>query len=163
MNLATTSTWIGPLVNVSQSNYFDQGHCLFRFLNAGYCNSSLFSSPYLDLGGALAAFGLIFTVYQLRNPRWDTVLRIRPSWQRHLFWISGIIGLLLVLARILITQIPLNILSYPFDVPIAYEILAYLFFILSPLSLWWFARRAKNLFTEALPLHLLVSKRVGNE
>lgn len=148
MNLAATSTWIGPLINVSQSNYFDQGHCLFRFLNAGYCNSSLFSSPYLDLGGALAAFGLIFTVYQLRNPRWDTVLRIRPSWQRHLFWISGIIGLLLVLARILITQIPLNILSYPFDVPIAYEILAYLFFILSPLSLWWFARRAKKLFTE---------------
>lgn len=148
MNLATTSAWIGPLANISQSNYFDQGHCLFRFLNAGYCSSSLFSSPYLDLGGALAAFGLIFTVYQLRNPRWDTVLRIRPSWQRHLFWISGIIGLLLVLARVLITQIPLNDLSYPFDVPIAYEILAYLFFILSPLSLWWFARKAKKLFTE---------------
>ncbi|GEM_PF-6334467 len=36
---------------------------------------------YLDLGGALAAFGLIFAVYQLRKPQWELILRIRESWQ----------------------------------------------------------------------------------
>ena len=130
-------------------NFTDRGHCLFRFLNEGYCNSALLNSPnYLDLGGALAAFGLIFTVYQLRNPIWDTVLSIRSNWQRYSFWVFGIIGLLLVLFRVLMTQIPINYLSYPFDVPILYEVLAYIFFALSPLSLWFFAKRQRGLFTE---------------
>jgi len=50
---------------------------------------------YLDVGNALAAFGLIFAVYQLRRPQWDLVLKIRDSWQRNLFWILGTVGLLL--------------------------------------------------------------------
>ena len=149
LNSSQITAFIEPSAGVLQNNYLDNGHCLFHFINHGYCNSSIFNSAvYLDFGGALAAFGLIFTVYQLRNPRWDTVLKIRPAWQRHLFWISGIVALFLVLARVIITQIPINYLSYPFDVPIAYEMLAYIFFILSPLSLWWFARRTKGLFTE---------------
>ncbi|RJQ25644.1 hypothetical protein C4565_08085 [Candidatus Parcubacteria bacterium] len=149
LNTAQISSWAGHSANIVQNNSLDQGYCLFRFLNEGFCNSSLFNSTsYLDLGGALAAFGLIFTVYQLRNPIWDTVLSIRPTWQRYSFWAFGIIGLLLVLARVLITQIPINYLSYPFDVPIAYEILAYIFFALSPLSLWFFAKRQRGLFTE---------------
>lgn len=143
------TSWIGPATNINQANYFDQGHCLFKFLNSGYCNSEIFNVPsYLDLGGALAAFGLIFTVYQLRNPRWDTVLRIRPVWQRNAFWAFGIAGLIVMLARVLITQIPINYLAYPLNIPIAYEILAYIFFASSPLSLWFFAKRAKGLFTE---------------
>jgi hypothetical protein len=108
---------------LSQGIYLDQGHCLFRFVNAGYCNANFFSSPnYIDLGGALAAFGLIFTVYQLRKPSWELILRIRPWWQRHLFWIISGVGLALVLARVLMTQLPLGYLSYPFDVPLLYEI-----------------------------------------
>lgn len=134
---------------VDNFNYIDQGHCLFRFLNEGYCNSGLLNSPnYLDLGGALAAFGLVFTVYQLRNPKWDIVLRIRPYWQRYLFWAFGIAGLIVTLARVLVTHIPINYLEYPFDIPLAYEMLAYIFFAISPLSLWIFAKRAKGLFTE---------------
>ena len=149
LNTSQISSWVGPSANIVHNNYFDQGHCLFRFLNEGYCNSNLFNpTSYLDLGGALAAFGLIFTVYQLRNPIWDTVLSIRPTWQRYSFWSFGIVGLLLVLARVLTTQIPINYLSYPFDVPILYEVLAYIFFVLSPLSLWFFAKRLKGLFTE---------------
>lgn len=150
MSLISGTTTISSLTeSIGQNNYFDQGHCLFRFLNEGYCNSALLNTPsYLDLGGALAAFGLIFTVYQLRNPKWDTVLKIRAAWQRNLFWILGTAGLLLTLARVLITQIPINYLGYPFNLPIAYEVLAYIFFALSPLSLWFFAKRAKGLFTE---------------
>ena len=148
-NHSQLSSWIAPVISQDQPNYLDQGHCLFRFLNKGYCDSYLFNVPsYLDLGGALAAFGLIFTVYQLRNPYWDTVLRIRPTWQRNLFWLLGVAGLVVVLARVLITQIPINYLGYPFDTPLAYEVVAYILFVLSPLSLLFFAKRTKGLFTE---------------
>src|SRR4029079_12118517 len=99
ISAAQISSFVQTPANIVQNNYLDQGHCLFHFINQGYCNSNLFNTPsYLDLGGALAAFGLIFTVYQLRNPRWDTVLKIRPTWQRYSFWAFGIVGLLLVLA-----------------------------------------------------------------
>lgn len=108
------------------------------------------SSPiYLDLGGALAAIGLIFAVYQLRKPQWDLVLRIRESWQRNLFLFLAGIGLLLVLFRVLLVNIEIHIgrLPYPFDLPIFYEVTAYLFFIASPLSLIFFSTRSRGLFT----------------
>jgi len=103
---------------------------------------------YLDLGGALAAFGLIFAVYQLRKPQWDIVLRIRESWQRNLFWIFGGIGLLLTLIGVVLFEFQINYLQYPFDTPLFYEIVAYLFFIASPLSLIYFSTRVKDLFNE---------------
>ena len=131
------------------SNYLDQGHCLFHSINGGYCNSSLLNSPnFLDLGGALAAFGLIFAVYQLRKPEWDVVLRIRDGWQQKLFWILGGAGLLISLLRVLMTQVPLTYLPYPLDTPIFYEILAYFFFIASPISLIYFANKKSGLFKE---------------
>lgn len=111
-----------------------------------------FSQPiYLDLGGALAAFGLIFAVYQLRKPRWDLVLRIRRSWQRNLFWILGGVGLTLVLARILLPQEWLEFLPTPFNDPLTYEVIAYLFFIASPLSLLYFSIRTRGLFNKKTP------------
>jgi len=39
------------------------------------------SKLYLDFGGALAAIGLLIAVYQLRQPSWEVVLRVRPRWQ----------------------------------------------------------------------------------
>ena len=101
---------------------------------------------YLGLGEALAAFGLIFAVYQLRKPQWDLVLRIRSSWQRNLFWILGGLGLLLTLVRVLLAEFTVKFLKCPFNDPLYYEIAAYLFFIASPLSLIYFSTRVKNLF-----------------
>ena len=72
---------------------------------------------YLDLGGALAAFGLIFAVYQLRKPQWDLVLNIRDKWQGNLFWIFGGIGLLLTLIRVLVSE------TYIFCLPFSFELL----------------------------------------
>jgi hypothetical protein len=112
-------------------------------------NSATLSYPnFLDLGGALAAFGLIFAVYQLRNPKWEIVLQIRDAWQRNLLWIFGGIGLFLVLLSVLITQISPSYLSYPLNDPVVYEILAYIFFIASPLSLMYFAQRNRGLFNK---------------
>jgi hypothetical protein len=93
----------------------------------------------LDLGGALAAFGLIFTVYQLRKPSWEIVLRIRPRWQAELFWILGLVGLLFTLIRAVIA----NYLNFNY---FSLEVMAYLAFILSPLSLIYFGRRSVKIF-----------------
>jgi hypothetical protein len=103
---------------------------------------------YLDLGGALAAFGLIFAVYQLRKPQWDLVLKIRDKWQGNLFWICGGIGLFLTLIRVLVSETFIFCLPFPFGIPLFYEIGAYLFFIASPLSLIYFSTRTKGLFNE---------------
>lgn len=103
---------------------------------------------YLDLGSALAAFGLIFAVYQLRKSQWDLVLQIRSGWQRNLIWILGGVGLLLTLLRVLIPYSSICFLPYPFTAPLFYEILAYLFFIASPLSLLYFSLRTKGLFNK---------------
>src|SRR3989344_5782880 len=109
-----------------------------------------FTNPpiYLDLGGALAAFGLIFAVYQLRKPQWDLVLKIRDRWQGNLFWIFGGIGLFLTLIRVLVSEAYIFCLPFPFDIPLFYEISAYLFFIASPLSLIYFSTRTKGLFND---------------
>ncbi len=103
---------------------------------------------YFSLGEAIVAFGLIFTVFQLRKHKWDIVLRIRDNWQSSLFWILEGVGLLLILIRALLPQIPISCLPHPFDMPLFYEITAYLFFIVSPLSLIYFSTKTRDLFDE---------------
>lgn len=103
---------------------------------------------YLDLGGALAAFGLIFAVYQLRKPEWELVLRIRNNWERNLFWILGGAGLLITLVRVLIPEFHAHCWWFPFNNTLFYEITAYLLFILSPLSLIYFSTKTSGLFNE---------------
>ena len=103
---------------------------------------------YLDLGGALAAFGLIFAVYQLRKPKWELILRIRRRWQSNLFWIFGGFGLFLVLVRVLLPQEWLQCFSFPFSNPLSYEVAAYLFFVASPVSLLYFSTKSRGLFNK---------------
>ncbi len=109
-----------------------------------------FANPpiYLDLGSALAAFGLIFAVYQLRKPQWELVLRIRSGLQSNLIWIFGGVGLLLVLIRVVLPQEWLFCLPFPLNTLLSYEIVAYLFFIASPVSLLYFSTRSKGLFNK---------------
>jgi len=112
-------------------------------------NYDFFNPPvYLDLGGALAAFGLIFAVYQLRKPQWELTLRIREWWQSNLFWIFGGIGLFLVLIRVLLPQEWIRCFSFPLDTLLSYEIAAYLFFIASPVSLLYFSTKSRGLFNK---------------
>ncbi|MCY4576871.1 MAG: hypothetical protein OXB96_00345 [Candidatus Kaiserbacteria bacterium] len=96
------------------------------------------TSAHIDFSGALAAFGLIFTVYQLRKPSWEIVLHIRSWWQRHLVWIFGGIALLLVLIK---AVAPLSS-----SLVLFLEVGAYISFILSPLSLLYFSTKTKKLF-----------------
>jgi hypothetical protein len=103
-------------------------------------------STYLDLGGALAAFGLIFAVYQLRKPEWELILKIRDKWQRDLFWVLGIVGLLLALVGVLVSYVLIPS-SNTFSTPLIYDIAAYFAFAASPLSLIYFSTKAKGLFT----------------
>jgi len=103
---------------------------------------------YLDLGAALAAFGLVFAVYQLRQPRWDVVLHIRPWWQRNLFWILGIAGLLLTLTAAVIDKFHPCWLWAPLADTFPYQVLAYVAFAASPLSLLLLATTRRGLFKE---------------
>lgn len=103
---------------------------------------------YLDLGSALAAFGLIFAVYQLRKPQWELILRIRSGWQSNLIWFFGGIGLFLVLVRVMLPQEWLAYLPFPLGIPLTYEVAAYIFFIASPVSLLYFSTRSRGLFNK---------------
>lgn len=123
---------------------------IHHFLGYTHCilvSSHAVAMPnYLDLGGALAAFGLIFAAYQLRKPGWEVALRLRDGWQRNLVWILGGCGLLFTLIGVLVAQIPpCSFVS--FGSPLLYQIIAYLFFIASPLSLIYFISNTKGLFT----------------
>lgn len=111
-------------------------------------NNDINTPIYLDLGSALAAFGLIFAVYQLRKSQWDVVLKIRNAWQRNLFWVFGAIGLVLTFVRVLISESSVSWLPFPLCVPLFYEISAYLFFVFSPLSLIYYSTRTKGLFCQ---------------
>lgn len=122
-------------------------HRFFGYTHCIWVSSHAVAMPnYLDLGGALAAFGLIFAAYQLRKPGWEVALRLRDGWQRNLVWILGGCGLLFALISVLVAQIPpCSFISL--GSPLLYQILAYLFFIASPLSLIYFISNTKGLFT----------------
>ena len=142
------------------SGYFDRRQRLVRTnvrkpplsLNSGesFLNEFLVGTKlYLDLGGALAALGLIFAVYQLRQPNWDVVLQIRPWWQRYLFWILGVAGLILTLIAVLLDRFQPAWLPLWLSDTLPYQILAYFAFAGSPMSLLWFANRRDGLFTHS--------------
>ncbi len=99
---------------------------------------------HLDLGGALAAFGLIFAVYQLRREPWDVVLQIRRRWQSCLFWYFGVAGLSLSLLAVILSDFVVPTRLIPFYIPIALQVLAYLCFVLSAAgALFLFNARAQ--------------------
>lgn len=103
---------------------------------------------YLDFGGALAAVGLVFAVYQLRRPIWDLVLRLRPWWQRNLFALLAIAGIVLTLVSVMLDHFaPTWQPSWLFE-PFPYQVLAYVAFAASPISLLLLATDSKGLFSE---------------
>jgi hypothetical protein len=108
---------------------------------------------YLDFGGALAAIGLFFTVYQLRQPSWDVVLRLRPWWQRRLPLTLALLGALLVLFAVLLDDTkpswPIAALANPF----VYQVGAYIAFALAPVFLLVFATVKRGLFSERRANH----------
>lgn len=108
---------------------------------------------YLDLGSALAAFGLIFAVYQLINPLWKITLRVKPWWQQKSIWIFGGIGLLFTFVAVIVNSSHKNSLPY--------ELISFITFILSPVSLLFSATRVKNIFNDKnsrIFYHSLVSE-----
>ncbi len=103
---------------------------------------------HFSLGEAVAAFGLIFAVFQLKDKSWDIVLKIRDSWQRNLIWYMGVGGLVSIAIAITIQQkffsLPLSFLNNTF----LWQFLGYLCFIFAPLSLLLFGKRKKGLFNK---------------
>lgn len=119
---------------------------MFEIINHYSFSTIPSTSSFLDLGGALTAAGLICTAYQFRTPAWDLVLRIRNTWQKNLIWWLGSAGLFVILLRVFIFESNLDrFLTCPLNIPIFYEIIAYILFIFSPLSIVFFSRRKEVL------------------
>lgn len=124
-------------------------NCLFGYYSSvcSYFGNNQVPS-FFSLGEAVGAFGLIFAVYQLRKPSWEIVFKIRERWQSNLFWYLGFAGLFAVGLSAVISQIPNNWLSPPFNIPLFYELLGFLCFILAPSSLFYLGRKRTNLFNK---------------
>jgi len=115
-------------------------------------NESVSGKLYIDLGGALAALGLLFAVYQLRRPRWDVVLQINPWLRRNLFWAPALVGLAAIFIAVLIDKfqpcgLPIWLPTWLKDT-LLYQAIAYFGFISSPFLLLRIAGNPCNLFTK---------------
>ncbi|MCX6779010.1 MAG: hypothetical protein NTU97_02155 [Candidatus Magasanikbacteria bacterium] len=112
---------IEPLIHLS--------NCFFGYFQ-GVCSYDPNNAPvFFSLGDAVASFGLIFAVFQLSKESWEIVFSIRESWQRRLFWYFGITGLVMVGFSAFIRQFPSGVLEAPYNYPILYELLGFIFFI----------------------------------
>lgn len=90
----------------------------------------------LDLGGALAAAGLMFTVYQLGKPEWNVVFKIRNFFERWSFLLLSCLGLFFSFVRA----------TYPASYPLNFELLSYFSFILAPIALVYYGSHSGKLF-----------------
>jgi len=117
-------------------------------LASSTCYYNLHNPPsFFSLGEAVGAFGLIFAVFQLRSRGWRLSLVTRNWLQRNLVWIFGGLGLLMIFLSVIITQVPPQFLQSPFDYPLFYELLGFLFFVAAPAALYLTATKIGGLFT----------------
>lgn len=125
-------------------------NCLFGFATTFKSCAYSPDAPvqYLSLGDAIAAFGLIFAVHQLRRNDASIVMRIRPSWQRNLFWFFGLAGLAFAFLAAALSQIPGGVLPAPLNYPLLYEAAAFVCFIISPALVFTLPKRRHKLFTK---------------
>jgi hypothetical protein len=129
-------------------NSIESGTCYASFISDLLCTYNPQSIPtYLEFGGALTAVGLILAVYQLRKPKWDIVLSMRPFWQKWAFAYIGVIGLFLVLMKAIVVSV-IGYDTLPVTNPVIFDVLAYVAFIVSPFSLVVFAERSHKLYNE---------------
>ena len=112
----------------------------------GVCRYYISSQPVsFSLGEAISAVGLIFAVYQLKKISWELRLQMR-GWLGDLFWIFGTLGVLCILGSVFVANLPLGLIPEPFSLPLFYEVLGFIFFLLSPMSLFWVGYRRKKFF-----------------
>ncbi len=108
----------------------------------GICGYYTNQPVSFSLGEAIASFGIIFAVYQLQKTSWQIRGAIQ-GWLRNLIWIFGGLGLFFILLAVLVSNIPIGMLETPWSIPLFYELIGFLFFVCSPLSLVVFGTRRK--------------------
>lgn len=117
--------------------------CLFGFKYGG-CSYFLSQPISFSLGEGISAFGLILAVYQLKKTSWDIRLSIFGKIS-NIIWLFGILGLFSLVLATVISVIPFGyyIIYPPFNQALFYEIIAVIFFILSPLSMFLLGTKRK--------------------
>ncbi len=111
----------------------------------GVCNYYSGQPVSFSLGEAIASFGLIFAVYQLKKPSWDIRLQIQ-GWRGNLLWIFGGLGLFFILLSVVISNIPIGLIRAPWGISLFYELLGFFCFIASPVSLFIFGSVKVEIF-----------------
>ncbi len=136
-----------PIISQSTDALTSAVPCLFGFLRDSLCTYQTANLPvYFSLGEAVAAFGLIFAVFQLTKPAWEITLKIRPSWQRLLLFISSGIGLFCIFLSVLVSQIPTYWFPNLHLHPSFFETLGFVAFVIGPTSYFIFATNRSGLF-----------------
>jgi len=121
------------------------------------------SKLYLDFGGALAAIGLLIAVYQLRQPSWEVVLRVRPRWQICFPVVFATLGFALTLLTAILDRVKP---CWPFGLaePFGYQVAAYIAFAIAPVSLLLVASVRCDLFSRrnAVRFYRELSRHMAN-
>ncbi len=135
-----------PILSAATQGGHEAMNCAFGLLQS-LCSYDIVNPPvFFSLGEAVGALGLIFAVYALKNSSWNIVFSIRNRFQRNLVWYLGGAGLAAVFMGAVIRELPLNFFASPFNSPLLYELIGFLFFIAAPTSLLVLARRKVGLF-----------------
>ena len=112
----------------------------------GVCRYYISGQPVsFSLGEAIAAVGLIFAVYQLKKISWELRLEMR-GWLGDLFGFLGFLGVISILASVFVANMPMGLIPEPFSLPLFYEVLGFIFFLLSPFFLFWIGYKRRNFF-----------------
>ncbi|MFA5994579.1 MAG: hypothetical protein WC823_06510 [Parcubacteria group bacterium] len=138
------------MINIIQGSATSVLHkCMFGFHDLHACSYNISNPPiYFSLGEAVGAVALFIAAYQLSKPSWRITFSIRKKWQRLLPLTFLIAGLIMILLSSLVMQVPFYILKNPFNYPIFYETLGFLFFLIAPTLYVFFSMRSKGLFNK---------------
>lgn len=103
------------------------------------------SAPiYFTLGEAVSALALIFAALQLANPVNKLTLKIKEWYLQYMVWILSILGLIAILVASFVNQIPY--LNPPFNYPIFWEQIGFIFFISAPISYLFISSKSKDIY-----------------
>lgn len=101
---------------------------------------------YFSLGEAVSTLGIIFAALQLANPTRKITLLIKEWYLKNIVWILSGIGLLAILVVSTVNQIPF--LSPPFNYPILWEQIGFIFFVSAPISYLIISSKSHNIFNK---------------
>ncbi len=118
--------------------------CFYGLLGKSCSYNPKSAQIYFSLGEAVSTLGIIFAALQLSNPTKKITLLIKEWHFRYMVWILSGLGLLSILVASSVNQLPF--LSPPFNYPIFWEQIGFIFFVSAPIAYLIISSKAHNIF-----------------